>query len=107
LVLQKDTRLKKSYHQLVADFLDIMKPLALELLEKNCTLGLIGHSVSKDKSPTSHAYSVSSGTKGQSRALLCSYRKGASFTGGFYAPLADDLKKFKEIAYYDDLEASK
>jgi hypothetical protein len=33
------------------------------------------------------------------------YRKGACFiAGGFYAPLADDLKKFKEIAFFHELE---
>jgi hypothetical protein len=38
--------------------------------------------------------------KGQSRAIMF-ISKGASFiAGGFYAPLADDLKKVrKEIAY--------
>jgi hypothetical protein len=41
---------KKDYHQLVSDFLDVMKPLdpTLELLEKKTALlGLIGTSVFK------------------------------------------------------------
>jgi len=105
---------KKDYHQLVADFLDIMKPLdpTLELLEvKNCTFR-INRDIrfSKDKSPYKSHIGVwlSSGTKGQNRAgYYVHIEKGASFiAGGFYAPLADDLKKVrKEIAYFhDDLE---
>ncbi|MGO4818187.1 DUF2461 domain-containing protein [Flavobacterium sp. W22_SRS_FP1] len=105
---------KKDYHQLVADFLDAMKPLdpSLEMLEvKNCTFR-INRDIrfSKDKSPYKSHLGVwlSSGTKGQNRAgYYVHIEKGASFiAGGFYAPEAEDLKKIrKEIAYfYEDLE---
>jgi uncharacterized protein (TIGR02453 family) len=105
---------KKDYHQLVASFLDVMKPLdpSLEMLEvKNCTFR-INRDIrfSKDKSPyKSHlGVWISSGTKGQSRAgYYVHMEKGASFiAGGFYAPEAEDLKKVRqEIAYFhEDLE---
>jgi uncharacterized protein (TIGR02453 family) len=106
---------KKDYHQLVADFLDAMKPMdpSLELLEvKNCTFR-INRDIrfSKDKSPYKAHLGVwlSTGVKGQNRAgYYVHIEKGASFiAGGFYSPEADDLKKVrKEIAFfYDDLEA--
>jgi uncharacterized protein (TIGR02453 family) len=106
---------KKDYQQLVADLLDVMKPLdsSLELLEvKNCTFR-INRDIrfSKDKSPyKSHlGIWISSGSKSQSRSgYYINLEKGASFiAGGFYAPMADDLKKVrKEIAFfYDDLES--
>jgi uncharacterized protein (TIGR02453 family) len=105
---------KKDYHQLVAHFLDVMKPLdpTLELLEvKNCTFR-INRDIrfSKDKSPYKSHIGVwlSSGTKGQSRAgYYVHIEKESSFiAGGFYAPMPDDLKKVrKEIAYFhDDLD---
>jgi len=105
---------KKDYHQLVADFLDVLKPLdpSLEMLEvKNCTFR-INRDIrfSKDKSPYKSHMGVwlSSGTKGHSRAgYYVHIEKGASFiAGGFYAPEAEDLKKVrKEIAYFhEDLE---
>lgn len=105
---------KKDYHQLVIDFLDVMKPLdpTLELLEtKNCTFR-INRDIrfSKDKSPYKSYLGVwlSSGTKGQSRSgYYVHIEKGASFiAGGLYAPMPDDLKKVrKEIAYFhDDLD---
>lgn len=105
---------KKDYHQLVADFLDTIKPLdsSLEMLEvKNCTFR-INRDIrfSKDKSPYKAHLGIwlSSGTKGQNRAgYYVHIEKGASFiAGGFYAPESDDLKKVrKEIAYfYEDLE---
>lgn len=105
---------KKEYHQLVADFLDVMKPLdpSLELLEvKNCTFR-INRDIrfSKDKSPYKGHMGVwlSSGAKGANRAgYYVHIEKGASFiAGGFYSPEADDLKKLRrEIAFfYDDLE---
>ncbi|KFF09642.1 DUF2461 domain-containing protein [Flavobacterium hydatis] len=106
---------KKDYHQLVADFLDAMKPMdpSLELLEvKNCTFR-INRDIrfSKDKSPYKAHLGVwlSTGVKGQNRAgYYVHIEKGASFiAGGFYSPEADDLKKVrKEIAFFhDDLEA--
>lgn len=105
---------KKDYHQLVADFLDAMKPLdpSLEMLEvKNGTFR-INRDIrfSKDKSPYKSHLGVwlSSGTKGHNRAgYYVHIEKGASFiAGGFYAPEAADLKKVrKEIAYFhEDLE---
>ncbi|OCB70673.1 TIGR02453 family protein [Flavobacterium piscis] len=106
---------KKDYHQLVSDFLDVMKPLdpSLELLEvKNCTFR-INRDIrfSKDKSPYKVHLGVwmSTGAKGANRAgYYVHIEKGASFiAGGFYSPEAEDLKKVrKEIAFFhDDLEA--
>ncbi len=106
---------KKDYHQLVSDFLDVMKPLdpSLELLEvKNCTFR-INRDIrfSKDKSPYKAHLGVwlSSGAKGLNRSgYYVHIEKGASFiAGGFYSPEAEDLKKVrKEIAFFhDDLEA--
>jgi len=106
---------KKDYHQLVSDFLDVMKPLdpSLELLEvKNCTFR-INRDIrfSKDKSPYKAHLGVwmSTGAKGANRSgYYVHIEKGASFiAGGFYSPEAADLKKVrKEIAFFhDDLEA--
>ena len=106
---------KKDYHQLVSDFLDVMKPLdpSLEFLEvKNCTFR-INRDIrfSKDKSPYKAHLGVwmSTGAKGANRAgYYVHIEKGASFiAGGFYSPDAEDLKKVrKEIAFFhDDLEA--
>jgi len=105
---------KKDYHQLVSDFLDLMKPLdpSLELLEvKNCTFR-INRDIrfSKDKSPYKSHLGVwmSTGAKGANRSgYYVHIEKGGSFiAGGFYSPEPDDLKKVrKEIAFfYDDLE---
>lgn len=106
---------KKDYHQLVSDFLDVMKPLdpSLELLEvKNCTFR-INRDIrfSKDKSPYKAHLGIwlSSGAKGLNRSgYYVHIEKGASFiAGGFYSPEAEDLKKVrKEIAFFhEDLEA--
>ena len=106
---------RKDYHQLVSDFLDVMKPLdpSLELLEvKNCTFR-INRDIrfSKDKSPYKAHLGVwmSTGAKGANRAgYYVHIEKGASFiAGGFYSPEAADLKKVrKEIAFFhEDLEA--
>ncbi len=105
---------KKDYHQLVADFLDVMKPLdaSLEMLEvKNCTFR-INRDIrfSKDKSPYKDHLGVwlSSGSKGNNRAGYYVHiaREGSFVAGGFYCPEAQDLKKIrKEIAYfYEDLD---
>jgi len=105
---------KKDYHQLVSDFLDVMKPLdpSLEFLEvKNCTFR-INRDIrfSKDKSPYKSHLGVwmSAGAKGANRSgYYVHIEKGASFiAGGFYSPDSDDLKKVrKEIAFfYDDLQ---
>ncbi|MFV5692348.1 DUF2461 domain-containing protein [Flavobacterium sp. LT1R49] len=106
---------KKDYQQLVADLLDVMKPMdpSLEMLEvKNCTFR-INRDIrfSKDKTPYKSHLGVwlSSGAKGLNRSgYYIHLEKGASFiAGGLYCPEADDLKKMrKEIAYFhDDLEA--
>ncbi|AOC95418.1 MULTISPECIES: DUF2461 domain-containing protein [Flavobacterium] len=105
---------KKDYHQLVSDFLDIMKPLdpSLELLEiKDCTFR-INRDIrfSKDKSPYKSHLGVwmSAGAKGANRSgYYVHIEKGGSFiAGGFYSPDAEELKKVrKEIAFfYDDLQ---
>jgi uncharacterized protein (TIGR02453 family) len=105
---------KKDYQQLVADFLDAMKPLdpSLEMLEvKNCTFR-INRDIrfSKDKSPYKDHIGVwlSSGSKGMNRSGYYVHiaRTGSFIAGGFYCPEAEDLKKVrKEIAYfYEDLE---
>ncbi len=106
---------RKDYHQLVADFLNIMKPLdpTLEMLEvKNCTFR-INRDIrfSKDKSPYKNHIGVwlSSGSKGMNRSgyYIHISRTGSFIAGGLYCPEAEDLKKVrKEIAYFhEDLEA--
>lgn len=105
---------KKEYHQLVSDFLDVIKPLdpTLEMLEvKHCTFR-INRDIrfSKDKSPYKSHLGIwlSSGVKGWNRSgYYIHIEKGASFiAGGLYCPEAEDLKKVrKEIAYFhEDLE---
>lgn len=105
---------KKDYHQLVSDFLSVMKPLdpSLEMLEvKNCTFR-INRDIrfSKDKSPYKDHIGVwlSSGAKGKNRSGYYVHiaRTGSFIAGGFYCPEAEDLKKVrKEIAFfYEDLE---
>lgn len=105
---------KKDYHQLVADFLEVMKPLdpTLELLEvKNCTFR-INRDIrfSKDKSPYKDHLGIwiSSGTKGQNRSgYYVHIEKDACFiAGGIHSPEPDDLKKLrKEISFFhEDLE---
>lgn len=105
---------KKDYQQLVADFLDAMKPLdpSLEMLEvKNCTFR-INRDIrfSKDKSPYKDHVGIwiSSGSKGMNRSGYYVHiaRTGSFIAGGFYCPEAEDLKKVrKEIAYFhEDLE---
>lgn len=106
---------KKEYQQLVADLLDVMKPMdpSLEMLEvKNCTFR-INRDIrfSKDKTPYKSHLGIwlSSGTKGVNRSgYYIHLEKGSSFiAGGLYCPEAGDLKKMRnEIAYFhDDLEA--
>lgn len=105
---------KKDYQQLVADFLDAMKPLdpTLKMLEvKNCTFR-INRDIrfSKDKSPYKDHVGIwmSSGAKGMNRSGYYVHiaRAGSFIAGGFYCPEAEDLKKVrKEIAFFhEDLE---
>jgi len=105
---------KKDYQQLVADFLDAMKPLdpSLEMLEvKNCTFR-INRDIrfSKDKSPYKDHVGIwiSSGSKGMNRSgyYIHISRTGSFIAGGLYCPEAEDLKKMrKEIAFFhEDLE---
>ena len=105
---------KKDYYQLVADFLNAMKPLdpSLEMLEvKNCTFR-INRDIrfSKDKSPYKDHIGVwlSSGAKGKNRSGYYVHiaRSGSFIAGGFYCPEAEDLKKVrKEISYFhEDLD---
>ena len=106
---------KKEYHQLIQDFLDLMKPndVTLSLLEvKNCAFR-INRDIrfSKDKSPYKTHLGVWMNTNyGNSNGpgYYVHIEKGKSFiAGGLYSPEADELKKIrKEIAFfYDDLEA--
>ena len=106
---------KKDYHQLVAAFLNKMKPLdgALENLEvKNCTFR-INRDIrfSKNKTPYKTHLSIwmSYGAKGLNRSgYYIHIDKNECFLGGgLYSPEAPDLKKIrKEIAFfYDDLKA--
>ncbi|NDP26029.1 MAG: DUF2461 domain-containing protein [Flavobacterium sp.] len=105
---------REDYQQLVADFLNAMKPLdpSLEMLEvKNCTFR-INRDIrfSKDKTPYKDHLGIwlSSGSKGMNRSGYYVHiaRAGSFIAGGFYCPEAEDLKKVrKEIAYfYEDLE---
>lgn len=105
---------KKDYHQLIADFLDIMKPLdsSLEMLEPKKCAFRINRDIrfSKDKSPYKDHLGVwlSGGVKGKNRSgYYVHISQNASFiAGGCYCPEAGDLKKIrKEIAFfYEDLE---
>lgn len=105
---------KKDSHQLIADFLEVMKPLdgSLEMLEiKNCTFR-INRDIrfSKDKSPYKSHLGIWMNTNpgnGNGPGYYIHIEKGASFiAGGFYSPEPADLKKIrKEIAFFhDDLE---
>lgn len=106
---------KNDYQKLVADLLDVMKPLdpSLEMLEvKNCMFR-INRDIrfSKNKTPYKSHLGIwlSSGAKDQNRSgYYIHLEKGASFiAGGLYCPESEDLKKMrKEIAYFhDDIEA--
>ena len=105
---------KKDYHELIAAFLNVMKPMdaSLAMLEvKNCTFR-INRDIrfSKDKSPYKSHMGIwmSSNSHGvNAPGYYIHIEKGASFiAGGLYAPEASELKKVrKEIAFfYDDLE---
>jgi uncharacterized protein (DUF2461 family) len=67
---------------------------------KTALLGLIGTSGFPRINPSHIGVWLSSGTKGQVVGYYVHIEKGACFiAGGFYAPLADDLKVRKEIAF--------
>ena len=105
---------KKDYHQLIAEFLEVMKPqdANLEMLQiKNCTFR-INRDIrfSKDKSLYKSHMGIWMNTNPSGQNAPGYYihiEKGKSFiAGGLYSPEAPDLKKIrKEIAFfYDDLE---
>lgn len=105
---------KKDYHQLIREFLEIMKPqdANLELLEvKNCTFR-INRDIrfSKNKAPYKTHLGIWMNTNQGSNngpGYYIHIEKGASFiAGGLYSPEADELKKIrKEIAFFhEDLE---
>jgi uncharacterized protein (TIGR02453 family) len=106
---------KKSYHELIGQFLNEMKPhdATLEVLEiKNCTFR-INRDIrfSKDKSPyKSHCgiWMSTNANLANAPGYYIHLERGASFiAGGLYAPEAAELKKIrKEIAFfYEDLES--
>jgi uncharacterized protein (TIGR02453 family) len=106
---------KKDYHQLVASFLNTMKPLdsTLEMLEvKNCTFR-INRDVrfAKDKSPykTNLGIWLSAGAKNaEASGYYLHIENGKCFVGGgLYCPEPNQLKSIrKEIHFfYDDLQA--
>ena len=106
---------KKDYHQLITDFLNVMKPLdsSLEMLEiKNCTFR-INRDVrfSKDKSPykTHLGVWMSAGAKNaEASGYYLHIENGTCFVGGgMYSPQPDQLQRIrKEINFfYDDLTA--
>ncbi|RTY93397.1 DUF2461 domain-containing protein [Flavobacterium sp. GT3R68] len=102
---------KKEYHQLIGNFLEMMKPLdsSLEMLEvKNCTFR-INRDIrfSKDKSPYKSHLGIWMNTNPSgfnAPGYYIHIEKGASFiAGGFYSPEAPDLKKIrKEIEFFHD-----
>lgn len=106
---------KTDYHQLIRDFLEILKPqdANLELLEvKNCAFR-INRDIrfSKNKAPYKTHLGIWMNTNQGNKngpGYYIHIEKGSSFiAGGIYSPEADDLKKIrKEIAFfYEDLEA--
>jgi uncharacterized protein (TIGR02453 family) len=106
---------KKEYHQLIQDFLEILKPqdASLELLEvKNCTFR-INRDIrfSKNKDPYKTHMGIWMNTNhgnNNGPGYYIHIEKGNSFfAGGMYGPENDDLRKIrKEIAFfYEDLEA--
>ena len=104
---------KKDYHQLVASFLDALKPLdsSLEMLEvKNCTFR-INRDIrfSKDKSPYKVNFGASINKGGKKAWNAAGYyfhiEPGKSFAGGgLYMPEAPVLKMVRQEIDYN-LEA--
>lgn len=105
---------KKDYHQLIREFLEILKPqdVNLELLEvKNCAFR-INRDIrfSKNKAPYKTHLGIWMNTNQGNKngpGYYIHIEKGSSFiAGGIYSPEPDDLKKIrKEIAFfYEDLD---
>jgi len=105
---------KKEYHQLIQEFLEILKPqdANLELLEvKNCTFR-INRDIrfSKNKDPYKTHIGIWMNTNhgnNNGPGYYIHIEKGNNFiAGGMYGPENDDLKKIrKEIAFfYEDLD---
>lgn len=105
---------KKDYHEIIAAFLDVLKPKdpSLKMLEiKNCTFR-INRDIrfSKDKSPYKTHMGMWFNTNASgvnAPGYYVHIEKGASFVaGGLWMPESPDLKKIrKEIAFfYEDLE---
>ena len=106
--------MKKDYHQLVADFLEAMKPLdpSLEMLEvKNCTFR-INRDIrfAKDKSPYKSHLGIwmapTSATGEMAGYYLHIDKEGCFVGGGLYNPMPEQLQKIrKEINFFhDDLQ---
>lgn len=105
---------KIDYHQLIRDFLEILKPqdASLELLEvKKCAFR-INRDIrfSKNKAPYKTHLGIWMNTNHGNKngpGYYIHIEKGSSFiAGGIYSPEVDDLKKIrKEIAFfYEDLD---
>lgn len=105
---------KIDYHQLIRDFLEILKPqdASLELLEvKNCAFR-INRDIrfSKNKAPYKTHLGIWMNTNHGNKngpGYYIHIEKGSSFiAGGIYSPEVNDLKKIrKEIAFfYEDLD---
>jgi hypothetical protein len=105
---KKDMKFSKDYHQLVSDFLDVMKPLdpTLELLEVKTALSGINRDIRFQKTNhlTSHILEFgSSGTKKVKVVLdIMFISKRAILLPVVLCPEADDLKVRKEIAFHED-----
>ncbi|GEM56374.1 TIGR02453 family protein [Flavobacterium branchiophilum] len=102
---------KQGYHQMIAQVLELMKPLDTRLapLEvKNCTFR-INRDIrfAKDKSPykTNMGFWFSTNkNRKNAPGYYVHYEKGASFlAGGVWCPEVDELKNIrKEIAFFHD-----
>lgn len=106
---------KKDYHQLIQDFLELLKPqdASLELTEvKNCTFRInrdIRFSKNKDPYKTHMGIWINTNHgNNNGPGYYIHIEKGNNFiAGGMYSPENEDLRKIrKEIAFfYEDLEA--
>ncbi len=110
---QRYDKYKTEYHQLIQQFLDILKPIDsdLELLEvKNCTFR-VNRDIrfSKNKMPYKNHMGIwfpKFPAKNSPGYYVHIMDEKSFVAGGLYSPEADDLKKIrKEIAFFhDDLE---